>query len=183
MGKIDLDLSHATRLLESGPVTLVTAKHKGTANVMAAAWITPISNDPPMIALAVYPARYTHDLIQKGGSFTVNVPPRALAERVRQVGERSGEDADKFLTIGLTPFEGRQVTAPLIEECIGHLECALVDTLRTGNHTLFLGEVVAAAVDDNAFNGEMWTLTDESRKPLHHLGANIYAVLDEPLAI
>lgn len=183
MGKIDIDLSHATRLLESGPVTLVTAKHKGTANVLAAAWITPISNNPPMVALAIYPARYTHDLIQKGGSFTVNIPPRALAQKVKEVGESSGEEVDKFLKVGLTPFEGRQVNAPLIEECIGHLECALVDTLRAGNHTLFLGEIVAASADDDAFNGERWTLADELGKPLHHLGGNIYAVLDEPLFI
>jgi flavin reductase (DIM6/NTAB) family NADH-FMN oxidoreductase RutF len=177
--KVEIDLSRATRLLQPGPVTIVTARHKGKANGMAAAWTMPVSTDPPMVALAVYPARFTHDLIQKSGSFALNFPPRPLAEKVKTLGELSGEEVDKFVRTKLTLYEGKQVSAPLIAECIGHLECGVVDTLRAGNHTLFLAEIVAASADDAAFDGERWTLTDQEVKPLHHLGGNWYAVLEE----
>lgn len=183
MSKVDVDLARATRLLQPGPVALVTTKHRGRANVMVAAWVTSVSNDPPLVALAVFPARFTHDLIQKSGAFSLNIPPRPLAEQVKKIGEITGEETDKFLTVGLTPYEAKQVSAPLIAECVGHLECGVIDTVRAGNHTLFLGEIVAASAEEAAFDGERWTLADEQVKPLHHLGANVYATLETPLII
>jgi flavin reductase (DIM6/NTAB) family NADH-FMN oxidoreductase RutF len=183
MAKIEVDLARATRLLQPGPIALVTAKFKNKANVMVAAWVTNVSNDPPMVALAVYPGRFTHDLIEKSGQFALNIPPRALAEKVKRIGDRSGEDADKFVTNKLTLYEGRQVNAPLIAECVGHLECGVTEAVRAGNHTLFLAEVVAASADDLAFDGERWTLADPELKPLHHLGGNAYAALEDVLLI
>jgi flavin reductase (DIM6/NTAB) family NADH-FMN oxidoreductase RutF len=181
--KVDVGLTRAYRLLEPGPVCLVTAQYRGKKNVMPAAWVTPVSSDPPMVAIAVYSGRFTHGLIQKSGEFALNIPPRPLAEKVKKAGDVSGEDLDKFLQIGLTPYEGKQVNAPLIAECIGHLECGVVDTVRAGDHTLFLGEIVGASAEEAAFNGETWTLADEAVKPLHHLGGSTFAILMTPLSI
>lgn len=179
MGKVEVDLARATRLLQPGPVTIVTARHKDKQNGMVAAWVTPVSNDPPMVALAVYPARYTHELIVKSGTFALNIPPRSLAGKVKQLGSVSGEEVDKFVTTKLDLYTGSQINAPLISECIGHLECGVVETLRAGNHTLFLGEIVAASANEEAFDGDKWTLAEDAAKPLHHLGGNFYAALGE----
>lgn len=145
---------------------------------MVAAWVTNVSNDPPMVALAVYPARFTYDLIVKSGQFALNIPPRPLLEKVKKIAETSGENVDKFVANRLTLFEGKQVSAPLIAECIGHLECGVVETVRAGNHTVFLAEIAAASAEESAFDGERWTLADESVQPLHHLGGNAYAMLE-----
>ena len=171
-------LTRATRLLQPGPVALVTTKYKDKANVMVAAWVMNVSNDPPLAALAVHPARFTHDLIVKSGEFALNIPPRPMASQVKKIGEVSGADTDKFVLTKLNLEEAAQVNAPLIVECIGHLECAVTDSLRAGNHTLFLAEIVAASADELAFDGERWTLADETVKPLHHLGGSVFAVLD-----
>lgn len=183
MATISIDLSRATRLLQPGCLALVTAKHKGKANVMAAAWVMPVSNDPPMVAVAVHPARFTHDLIQKSGEFALNIPARPLAEQVKKIGELSGENVDKFVQTKLNLYKAKQVGAPLIVECIGHLECAVIEAVRAGNHTLFLAEIVAASAEETAFDGERWSLADEEVKPLHHLGGNVFAVLDEPITV
>jgi flavin reductase (DIM6/NTAB) family NADH-FMN oxidoreductase RutF len=63
------------------------------------------------------------------------------------------------------------------------LECAVTDTIRTGNHTLFLAEIVAASADELAFDKEHWTLADESVKPLHHLGGSVYATLEQAISV
>lgn len=183
MAKIEIDLSRATRLLQPGPIVLVTAKFKNKANVMVAAWVMNCSNDPPMVALAMYPARFTHDLIIKSGQFALNIPPRPLLDKVKKIAAASGEEVDKFVTNKLTLYEGKQVNAPLLVECIGHLECGVVDTVRAGNHTLFLAEIVAASADELAFDGERWTRADESVTPLHHLGGSAYAILETALTI
>lgn len=45
--KTNLALSHVYRLLEPGPVILLTTDHLGRANVMAMSWHTMIDFDPP----------------------------------------------------------------------------------------------------------------------------------------
>ena len=35
---------------------------------------------------------------------------------------------------------------PILKECLAYLECDLKTRYRPGNHTLFIGEVIAAGV-------------------------------------
>ena len=54
------------------------------------------------------------------------------------------------------------------------------DAFTIGDHTLFVGKVVAAQVEKEAFD-ETWLLADPDLKPLHYLGLNYYATLGERL--
>ncbi len=183
MAKVNVALNRATRLLAPGPVTLLTAQYRGKKNVMAAGWAIPVSSNPPMVAVAVHPSRYTFGLIDKSGDFALNIPARPLAEKVKKAGDLTGAEVDKFLQIGLTPYEAQEVTAPLIAECIGHLECGVVERVQAGDHVLFLAQVVAASAEELAFDGDKWTLADEEVKPLHHLGGAFYGLLEARLNI
>lgn len=44
--RVPVPLSHAYRLLNHGPTTLVTTAHEGRRNVMAAAWAMPLATAP-----------------------------------------------------------------------------------------------------------------------------------------
>ncbi len=180
--KVEVPLSQATRLINSGPVVLVTAKYKDKVNVMAAAWTTPISHEPPLVGVSIAPQRFTHDLVRRSGEFVLNVPGRNLLEQVELCGSVSGRDVDKFKEAHLTPMEAKEVSAPLIEECLGHLECAVVEAFELGDHTLFVGQVVAAWAEEGTFD-EVWLLEDEEAKPLHHLGGDYFGVLEERLEV
>jgi len=181
--KRDVPMSKTHRLINDGPVVLVTAAYKGRMNLMTAAWTTPISSRPKLVGVAIHPGRFTHDLIKRSGEFALNIPGRPLAEKVRLCGSVSGENVeDKFELAGLTPVEAKHVRAPLIEECLGHLECAVVDAIELGDHTLFVGEVVAAQAEEEAFD-DYWLLEDEDTKPLHHLGGNFYGVLGKRIEV
>ncbi len=183
MAKVEVELTRAARLLVPGPLALLTAQYRGKKNFMPAAWVTPVSSDPPQVVVSIFPSRYTCGLVQKSGQFALNIPPRPLADKVKRAGSLSGEEIDKFLLLELTPYEGKQVSAPLIAECIGHLECGVVNTVRAGDHFLFQAEIVAASAEETAFDGETWTLEDEALKPLHYLGGDRYAVLEKVLQI
>ncbi|MCS7257231.1 MAG: flavin reductase family protein, partial [Thermomicrobium sp.] len=63
----------AARLLEPGPVVLVTTQHRSQPNVMTAAWVMPLSLDPPRVGLAIHPSRFTHELIGKSEYFALNI--------------------------------------------------------------------------------------------------------------
>ena len=69
---------------------------------------------------------------------------------------------------GLTEAPGSVVKAPLVTECFGHAECRVVSAPVTGDHTLFVGEVVAASVESAAFDGHL--RLQRPYHTLHHLG-------------
>lgn len=73
-------------------------------------------------------------------------------------GTCSGRDVDKFKETGLTPIPAQQVRPPLIKEGVVNMECKVIGELRTGDHTIFAGEIVAAY------------LTDEPKKVLFNMG-------------
>src|SRR3990172_1095211 len=170
----------ARRLLGGGPVVLVTTAWRGNYNVMPAAFVTPISFDPPLIGLAVHPSRHTHDMIKYSEEFALNIPSRELLHHCQYLGSVTGRELNKLELTKLPTFRARRVDAPLLEGCLGYIECGVEDAFTVGDHTLFVGKVVAAQVEKEAFE-QTWLLTDPDLKPLHYLGLNYYALLDERL--
>ena len=53
----------------------------------------------------------------------------------------------------MTPIPARKVSPPLIKECFGHLECEVVNNVKCGDHTLFVGEVVSTPTDRKVLVG------------------------------
>jgi flavin reductase (DIM6/NTAB) family NADH-FMN oxidoreductase RutF len=181
--KVEISPWRAARLISPGPVVLVTARYRDRTNIMPAAWVTPLSQFPPLIGVAIHPARFTHDLIRRSGQFALNVPGRPLAETVHKCGNVSANDGvDKWSLGPFTMAEPKQIEAPLIEECLAWIECGVVESFETGDHTLFVGEVLVVQVEKEAFD-EAWLLPDEELKPVHFLGGHRYAVLDRVIEL
>ncbi len=170
----------ALRLLGGGPVVLVTTRWRDQVDVMPAIWVAPVSRLPPLLAVAVHPSRHTHDMIRFAEEFALNIPGRDLLNHVHYFGIVSGRDVNKLELAQLATLKAQKVEAPLIEGCLGYIECGLEDALRLGDHTLFVGRVVAVQAEREAFD-ETWTLVDPDYKPLHYLGIDRYAILAEPL--
>src|SRR3990172_13442165 len=145
----------ARRLLGGGPVVLVTTAWRGNHNVMPAAFVTPLSFAPPLIGLAVHPARHTHDMIKFSEEFALNIPSVQLLHHCQYLGSVSGHELNKFELTRLPTFKARKVEAPLIEGCVGYIECGVEDAYTVGDHTLFIGKVAAAQVEKEAFQ-ETW---------------------------
>ena len=180
--KTSVPLSKANRLINPGPVVLVTSQYEGVFNVMAAAWTMPISHDPPLVGVSISPDRFTHSLIEQGGEFVLNVPGVGLAEQVKFCGTHSGRNTDKFQGANLTPVEADLVSAPLVGECLGHLECKVEGSYSLGDHTLFVGRVVAVHARAGTFD-QVWLLDDREARPLHHLGGVHFGALEERIRV
>lgn len=176
-----IDEVDARRLLGGGPVALVTTAWRSNHNVMPAVFVTPLSINPPLIGVAVHPARHTHDMIRFSEEFALNIPTRELLHHVQYLGSVSGAELSKLELTRLPTFRARKIEAPLLEGCVGWIECGVEDAYNIGDHTLYVGKVAAAAVEKEAFD-ETWLLADPEQEPLHYLGMNYYAVLGERLA-
>ncbi len=174
--KKEIPLSIANRLINSGPVILVTVHYEEKSNIITLAWQTPVSHTPPLVAISVGKTRYSHAMIEKSGEFVVNIPTHELLSVVDYCGSVSGRNVDKFKEMALTPQPAKEVVAPLIGECIGHLECKLSSSAPAGDHTVFVGKIVSASAEESLFDG--YWMVDQA-KLIHHLGGDVYTLPDK----
>ena len=135
------------------PVVLVTCQDKGgRPNIITIAWAGIICSDPPMVSISIRPSRYSYGIIKETGQFVVNIPPVEIIRKVDLCGIISGKNVDKFKEAGLTAAPAEKVSPPLIEECSVALECSLTEIVPLGIHDMFLGEIVATHVAEDAFD-------------------------------
>lgn len=150
--KRDLPTNQLLQANPPGIVVMVTSvDSNGKPNIITLAMYMPISSKPPMICIGVSPKRYSHNLILESGEFVVNVPSIKLEKQMRFCGTQSGRTIDKFVATGLTPIPAKTIKAPLIKECVSHLECKVIQTHICGDHTLFVGKVLHASVNEEVF--------------------------------
>ncbi|MDQ3167401.1 MAG: flavin reductase family protein, partial [Chloroflexota bacterium] len=135
--KVILEARDALRLLVPGPVALLSTMYRDQPNVMAASWTLALSFDPTLVGVAVHPSRLSHEFVTKTEQFVLNVPTADLIGAVHLAGTTTGRSGDKFASCGLTPAEGLEIEAPLVAECVAHIECGLLDRQTLGDHDLF----------------------------------------------
>lgn len=149
---------------------------QGKTNIITIAWHTPISVKPPLYGLSIAPGRYSHELIKKTKELVVNFIPYDLVEKAHFCGKHSGKSTDKVIETNLTLTPSKKIKVPLIEEGYAHLECNNVEVHSLGDHTFFVGEVVAVQSNKNAFENNLLKIDNTS--PLYYAGGNSYTTID-----
>ena len=173
--KKEVELSKAKWLVEPGCVVLVTSGTMEKPNVMTFSWQTPVNTaNPCLILLGISHVRYSYELIKQNNELVINIPGEELLEQTHYVGCVTGRDIDKFKESGLTSISAGKVEPPLIAECVGHLECRIVETFRMESHDLLICEVVRALADEELFDGR-WI--PEKFHTLHYLTGNKYGLM------
>lgn len=118
-------------------------------NLMTAAWTGIVCTHPLMISVSIRPERYTYDLIQNSGEFTVNLTNQAILRATDLCGVISGRSQDKWSKAGLTPVSADQLRyAPAVAESPLYLGCKVAQSISLGSHTMFIGEAVSMGVDE-----------------------------------
>lgn len=179
MGKLDVPIAKTYRLLYPRPVVLVSCIDPETEkpNIITIAWAVPLSINPPLVGFLVAPKRYSHELISRAKEFVINIPTIEMLDKAIKCGKVSGRHHDKFAEFGLTPKPGKVIRTPIIEECVVHMECKLVNQVTTGDHTLFIGEAVAAYADEGAFDGELIDI--ERVQNIYQVGGDVFTTLNK----
>src|SRR2546427_4525536 len=156
-----MDPAAKKTVLRSFPYGLyaVTVAHDGDEHGMTANWVTQAAFEPPMVAVAVENTSKTISMIRDAHHFGVNVLQSGQRELAGKLG-RSSEQAPQKLK-GVKTKPAPESGAPVIADCLGWVECRVVATLPSGDHTLVLGEVVAAGVEHD---GEPLTMREAGFK-------------------
>jgi flavin reductase (DIM6/NTAB) family NADH-FMN oxidoreductase RutF len=132
-------------------------------NIITLALCHVFSFRPPLIGIGVAPKRYSYGLLKESGDFAINLPDRTLLKATEICGSKSGRKVDKFQAAGLTREKAEKIKSPLIAECPVSLECVKVKEVETGDHTWFVGEVVAARMDPGCDKKDMMLWWGEYR--------------------
>jgi flavin reductase (DIM6/NTAB) family NADH-FMN oxidoreductase RutF len=143
---LDAELVNKVTWKIPNALALVGSRSGDEWNAMTTSWITQLSMEPVLIGVAVDLTAVTHRLITAGGSFSVNL---WRADDTRVFVKFSKPAAFEEMTLNGRPVTAGVTGAPVFDEAIAFVECAVRQTHDLGTHTLFVGEVVDAGVRDD----------------------------------
>jgi flavin reductase (DIM6/NTAB) family NADH-FMN oxidoreductase RutF len=172
--KIDLDSAY--RLLNPGPLVLVSSTLGERDGLTPIAWHMPVSDDPPIIGLEIWEGHFIYKAILETKDFVINIPSSEMAETVRGLGSTSGAETDKFKKFGLEKETAAKVKSPRLKSAIGILECRLRnDKTLLKKYNIVLGDVVYAEADERAFT-DRWVPEKGGPAFIQHLGGKIFSI-------
>jgi flavin reductase (DIM6/NTAB) family NADH-FMN oxidoreductase RutF len=164
--KIDLPVSKVRKLIEPGPIVLVSSAAGDETNIMTMGWHTVMEFTPSLIGCVIAASNHSFDLICESKECVINVPTIELINKVVGIGNTSGSQINKFDHFDLTAERAQEVKAPLIKECHANLECKLADGSLVDKYNFFIFEVVKAHV----------ARSPKNPKTLHYTGDGVFVV-------
>jgi flavin reductase (DIM6/NTAB) family NADH-FMN oxidoreductase RutF len=139
--EVSIDPSYFRRVMRrlATGVTVITVRDGNTFHGMTANTFTSVSLTPTLVLVSVMNESMTHRLLERSGSFAVNI----LSAAQRRLAERFAHQApmppDPFADI---PFHTGKTGAAIFDDCIAYVDCRVVAAHEAGDHTLFIGEVL-----------------------------------------
>jgi flavin reductase (DIM6/NTAB) family NADH-FMN oxidoreductase RutF len=119
-------------------VTIVTMLAEGEDHGFTASSFTSLSLDPMLVLVCVVKDQRSHALIEQAGHFAVNI----LGAQQKELGARfaSSKSLDRFAGV---PVSRAATGAAILSGSIAWVDCKLRDTFPGGDHSIFVGEVLA----------------------------------------
>jgi len=167
------------RLLHPRPTLVIVSKCPGgRVNLMPASWNTPVSEDPPTVAVAVEKSAYTHECLQYHRWATLNVLPIETADLIYRLGSVSGREVDKSVAVKLEPSQ--YVDVPRVAGALAVYEAEVYREVEVGEVVLYIFRVVATWAAPGA--ADQWGFDFKKVNiPLHGAGRAFYKVDPRPV--
>lgn len=112
-------------------------------NGFTASWVMQASFQPPLVVNCVNQKSISHAMIQSSQVFSLSFlaeGQKELAQKffkpLRRVGNKF-EDVEFYLG---------ETGCPIITDSLGYVECRVVGSVDQGDHTVYVGEVIASGV-------------------------------------
>ena len=96
-----------------------------------------------------------------------------FAESILSVGDVSGREMDKFIAFNLAKEKPVKISAPLLADAYVAYECKVVDRMTIGDHTWFVGKILAVHYRDDVFTEKM-ALDLDRIKPALYIKRNLF---------
>ena len=141
-------------------VTVVAARHGPLLAGMTANAVASISIDPPLMMASISRRAETHVAIVGSHAFALSV----LAGDQRELAECFAQPttATKLQRFCDAPWHEAETGSPILEGALAYFDCRLTARHDGGDHTVFLGEIVAAGYREDA-DPLLWYASDYRR--------------------
>ena len=159
----ELPLANAYRVTPTG-LYLISTAYGGKCNVQFAFRALGIADEPPLVLIGIQDKNFSREVIQQSREFVINVCSTEQLCAVDKSRDMSGRTLDdKFVALGLETLPAKVVRAPLVKGCHANVECKLVKEMEVEGLYLFVGQAVAAHVDEQVppiarLVGKSWRL-------------------------
>ena len=130
-------------------------RHLMTANLAMQLCIT-----PKIVGVSVERTARSHELVQETGVFALSMVAREDRAVVRRFVKPGEHDAAARTVAGEAYLDAPETGAPVLAAAAAYVDCRVVDRLALGSHTLFAGEVVAAAFGTRGEDVELLRMED-----------------------
>jgi len=127
-------------------VTVVAARHGPLLAGMTANAIASVSIEPPLLVASINRGSETHGAIVGSHSFAVSVlsaGQQPLADCFAQP-----TTAAKLQRFCDAPWHEAETGSPILDGAIAYFDCRIIASHPGGDHTIFIGEIVAAGYDE-----------------------------------
>ena len=123
-------------------VSVVAARHGPLLSGMTANAIASISVDPPLMMASIARKAETHVAIVGSHAFAISI----LADDQRALAKCFAlpTTAAKLTRFCDAPWHEAETGSPILDGAIAYFDCRLTQRYDGGDHTMFLGEIVAA---------------------------------------
>lgn len=123
----------------------ITSKGNDDVNAMVANWLTQVSFEPRLVTLGLQKTCYTHQLVEEGQVFTINIFHKDDRDAIMPFTKGRAKNPDKMKQATYTPAP--ETGCPVLEGAGAYIECKVVQIIDVGgDHDLVVGDVVNAAV-------------------------------------
>ncbi len=138
---VSVDLfKSAMRRWASGVSILTTRREGGILGITVSSFCS-VSLEPPLVLVCIDRKTRSHALIETQRCFAVNVL-KVGQERLSELA--AGHSGEHGNWLESEPHRKAETGAPILSDCLGWFDCVLETSHQAGDHSIFLGRVVAA---------------------------------------
>ena len=125
-------------------IYILTVRHGEQETGMLASWVMQAGFEPPAVTVAVKKDRYVAEWLDAGATFALNLVAEDGKSLLGHFGR--GFDLDEPAFEGLQVERSEQNLPLLLEGVVGQLICQAVGHVDSGDHRLFLANVIDGVV-------------------------------------
>ena len=121
----------------------VSCSYAGEVNIFTANWLSQISFDPPLVAISIENTSKSLPMILNSRKCTINVFRSGDRELAGKLGKSAIQHPDKLATIS---FHLGDNGCPILNDALAWVACEIHDTVKAGDSTLVIAEVVGVGM-------------------------------------
>lgn len=131
-------------------VTIVTTRTDDDVHGTTMSAVCSVSLQPQLVLVCVDHESDIHALIRESGVFAINVLHEEQADLAIELSHKGTPEQQAAHRLENLPHRNGETGAPLLDDSLAHVECRVENTIEAGDHTIYIGTVIAGDVNSRA---------------------------------